>query len=113
MMTSIANIQNGMAKYIDDDLLPHLTGMKRVAVGAYAGLALKNLGDLFNAYKSHPMIAVLHVVDENGNIDIDTIYNEFAKRMSDGTKLPINIPLVGVWTVDRSDLEKIYMYIKG
>lgn len=111
-MTSIANIQNGMAKYIDNDLLPHLTGMKKIAVGAYAGLALKNLGDLFNAYKNHPMISVLHVVDADGNIDIDTIYNEFARRMGDTIKFPINIPMVGVYSVDRSDLEKLYMYIK-
>lgn len=111
-MVAMANVQQGLAKYIDNDFLPHLTGFSKIAAGAYSGLALKNLGDLFNAYKNHPLIAVLHVVDDNGNVNIEAIYSELAKRMPEGMKVPISIPFIGVYSVDREDLEKIYRYIK-
>lgn len=112
-MVSMASIQNGLARYIDNDFLPHLTGVSKVLVGAYSGLALKNIGDLFNAYKNHPLVSVLHIVDTDGNVNIEAIYEELAKRIPEGTKVPINIPMVGVYHMDREDLEKIYRYIKS
>lgn len=111
-MVSMNQVQKGLMKYIDNDVLPHLTGMKRVGLGIYSGLAAQNFGAMVEKYKDHPAVSVLDVIDDNGNVDIDKLYKAAAPMFSSGERHTISIPLIGDMTVDRSDLEKLYQYIK-
>lgn len=111
-MVTMQAAKNGLVKYIDNDILPHLTGLKKVGLGVYTALAANNIIGLMEKYKDHPAVAVLDVIDENGNIDIDKLYNVSAPMFANGEKQMINIPMIGDMTVDRTDLEKLYRYIK-
>lgn len=55
----------------------------------------------------------MDVIDTDGNVDIDKLYQAVAPQFANGEKQVINIPLIGDMTVDKSDLEKLYRYIKG
>lgn len=112
-MVTMAQVKNGLVKYIDTDILPHLTGMKRIALGAYSALAAENMAGLVNQYRDKPAVSVLKVIDEQGNVDIDRIYQAVVPMFSDGQKQVIEIPMIGELIIDRSDVEKIYRYIKG
>ena len=112
-MVTMAQVKNGLVKYIDADILPHLTGFKKVALGAYAALAANNLVTMMEKYKNSPAISILDVIDENGNVDIDKLYQAVLPQFANGEKQTISIPLIGDMTVDRSDLEKLYRYIRG
>lgn len=112
-MITMQQAQIGLVKYIDTDIMPHLSGMKKVGLGIYAGLAGNNIAALVERYAHHPAVEVLGVVDEAGNIDIDALYNAAVPMFSDGKKIPINIPMIGELTVDKTDLEKLYQYMKG
>lgn len=111
-MVTMQAAKNGLVKYIDNDILPHLTGLKKVGLGVYTALAANNIIGLMEKYKDHPAVSVLDVIDENGNIDIDKLYNVTAPMFANGEKHMINIPMIGDMTVDRTDLEKLYRYIK-
>ena len=39
-MITLEQAQRGLTKYIDNDILPHIGGLKKVGVGTYAALAL-------------------------------------------------------------------------
>lgn len=112
-MVTLTQFQNGVMRYIDTDVLPHLTGFRRVGLGIYAGLAANNVGDLLLKYKGHPAVEVLNVVDKDGNIDVDRLYSVAAPMFANGERYSVNIPMIGEMTVDRTDLEKLYQYIKG
>ena len=112
-MVTMIQVKNGLVKYIDADILPHLTGFKKVALGAYAALAANNLVTMMEKYKNSPAISILDVIDENDNVDIDKLYQAFSSMMPDGQKYSIDIPMIGELRVDRSDLEKLYQYIRG
>ena len=64
-------------------------------------------------YREHPAVAVLDMIDAEGNVDIDKLYQAVAPQFANGKKQTISIPLIGDMTIDRTDLEKLYRYIKG
>lgn len=112
-MVTMQQVKNGLVKYIDTDVLPHLTGIKKLGLGVYTALAANNVVGLMEKYREHPAVAMLDVIDADGNVDIDKLYQAVLPQFSNGEKQTIAIPLIGDMTVDRSDLEKLYRYIKG
>lgn len=112
-MVTMQQVRTGLVKYIDTDILPHLTGAKRLGLGVYTALAANNLVGLMEKYREHPAVAVLDVIDADGNVDIDKLYQALDPMFSNGERHTISIPLIGDLTVDRTDMEKLYRYIKG
>ena len=111
-MVSLIQAQNGLAKYVDRELVPHLTGFKRIGLASYVALATNHAGELVTKYKDHPAVSVLHIIDCNTNeIDLDAlhaaVYPQFAQRQT------IAIPFIGDLTLDQNDIDKIYRYMKG
>ena len=93
--------------------MPHLDGMKKVGLGIYAGLAGNNISTIVNKYSHNPAVEVLGIIDDAGNIDLDAVYQAALPMFSNGQRVPINIPLIGTLTVDKTDLDKLYQYMKG
>lgn len=112
-MVTMQQVKNGLVKYIDTDVLPHLTGIKKLGLGVYTALAANNVVGLMEKYRDHPAVSMLDVIDDDGNVDIDKLYQAVSPQFANGEKQTISIPLIGDMTVDRSDLEKLYRYIKG
>lgn len=112
-MVTMNQVQNGLVKYIDTDILPHLTGIRKVGLGMYSALASQNIGKTILKYKDHPAIAMIDVIDENGNVDIDKLYQAAVPMFANGEKQSIDIPLIGELRIDRTDIEKLYQYIRG
>lgn len=97
-------------RYIDSEIMPKLTGWRKVGMGAYIALAARNAGGLITKYKDHPAVAVLNVTDGE-NIDIDAVYNAVLPYADDAIK--IDIPTIGEISLNREDIDKIYRYMKG
>ena len=112
-MVTMQQVKTGLMKYIDSDIMPHLSGFKKIGLGAYTALAAENVTGLVDRYKQHPAVAVLDVMDAEGNVDIDKLYQAVYPMFESGERHTISIPMIGDLTVDRTDLEKLYRYIKG
>lgn len=112
-MVTIQQVKTGITRYIDNDMLPKLSGFRRIGLGVYSALAAENATDLILKYKDHPAVSMLGVINENNEVDIDKLYNAVYPMFSDGQKQSINIPLIGEYYVDNTDIEKIYRYIRG
>ena len=97
-------------RYIDSEIMPKLTGWRKVGMGAYIALAARNAGGLITKYKDHLAVAVLNVTDGE-NIDIDAVYNAVLPYAGDAIK--IDIPAIGEISLNREDIDKIYRYMKG
>lgn len=110
-MVTLEQIANGVTKYIDTEILPHLTGIKRIGLGVYSGLAANNVAAMVAKYKDHPMVAVLDVIHDDG-VDLDKLYNAVYPMFKDGQRESIQIPMIGEWQIDKTDIEHLYKYIK-
>ena len=112
-MVTLQQVKNGIVRYIDTDMLPHLTGIKKIGLGVYSALAAENAVGLVMKSRTHPAIAVLDIMTEDGQVDIDKLYQVVVPMFADGQKQEIDIPMIGTYRIDRSDIEKIYRDITG
>ena len=110
-MVTYNQVVNGMTKYIDQEIINKIQGWQRWALGAGAGIMMNKGTNIFNAFKAHPVVKMLEVIDDNDMIDIDTIYGEIRKQAEKGSAT-IDIPMVGSITLTKDDVDKLYRLIK-
>lgn len=110
-MVTLNQVQNGIVKYLDSEITPNINGWQKWVFGALASTAMLKTTNIFNALKENPLIKMLEVIDENDNIDIDTLYREFYKQAQKGA-VTFDVPMIGPMTINHTDVEKLYRYIK-
>jgi hypothetical protein len=110
-MVRIQSVQNGTLKFIDNELLPKMQGWKKWTFGAAASLWLTNLPNVFQKIKENSFVGSLGIIDESGMINIEKLYAEFYKQ-AERTPVTFDIPVIGQITLDKTDVEKLYAYIK-
>jgi hypothetical protein len=112
-MVTLTQVQNGLVKYIDSEITPKIEGWQKWVFGATMGVSLSKITTIFNSLKNNTFIKMLEVVDDNDNIDIDTIYQEFRKQAQKGA-ITFNVPIINLpLTLNVTDVDKIYQCIKG
>ena len=111
-MVTYEQIINGLTKFIDSEILSQLTGNQKVLIGIGSGIVLKKGNAIFNNLKKNPTIKMLELVDKEGNIDIETLYQE-AKKQAQKEVIRLEIPMVGTLKLNDEDIEKLYGYIKN
>lgn len=112
-MTPFSHIQKGVAAYLDKELMPLLNDStwKRVAAGTVISLAIARADQYIPILQENPFIKALGIMDEAGNIDLDTLVPEIKKNVpSEGMK--VDIPMLGTMTLHSSDVDKLHNYIK-
>lgn len=112
-MVTIQQVKAGVVKYIETDILPHLAPWKQIAMKAYVLMAADNVARMILEMRTKPEIAVMGVIQDNGDVDIDRVYQIMASMMQSGEKIPFTIPfLKDEFKLDKSDLDRLYKYIK-
>lgn len=111
-MVSVNKIEQGVANYLDGELMPQLqgNGVEKVLVGTAASLFIRRSGAIIESYKDNKLVQMLGIMDEKGNVDVDTLAEEVKKNIpKDGIK--IDVPIVGTLTFHKEDVDKLYDYI--
>ena len=103
-MISYTELQTRLARFVDAEMLPHMTGGKRILLGGYAALATKNAAGMLQSAKDKPLVAMTGAVSEEGFSAVSPYINE---------PVTLSLPVVGDFRLDRSDFEKLYRYLKG
>ena len=58
-MISYTELQTRLARFVDAEMLPHMTGGKRILLGGYAALATKNAAGTSRAFSTSRIFCVL------------------------------------------------------
>lgn len=113
-MATIAQIEAGAARYIDQELAPKIPTnipygqIKKIAAVAGAVYAVKKrLRELI----SSPAVAAIGAVDEDGNVDVDGIAEAFMDQVPQ-KGFEVDVPILGPLTFFKEDVEKLVDYIK-
>ena len=109
-MVRMDQVQRGLAAFIDNELMPSLTGWDKVLVGGGAGLLSAKLPQIVSQF---PVVAALGLYDAASNqVDIDALYNAIVPHI--GTEaLPLKIPMVGITVkIGRQEIDALYRYVK-
>lgn len=109
-MIHYSRVMQGIASYIDQELVGKLTGSwKAWLLGSMAGIAVSNAERLYMQYKDMPVLAALGLVDGE-NINIEAVYAELRKQAQRGTAT-VSLPIVGAATFGVADVDALYRYI--
>ena len=110
-MVTIDQAMRGVAQYADNEIIPHLPTGKGIGAGIALALILDGGKNRILALKDHPAVKMMGIMDEEGNIDLDRLYNAARTRV-DGKKIPWDIPIIGERKFDVNDVDRLYKYIQ-
>lgn len=111
-MVSIDKIEQGVAAYLDSEVMPQLpsTGFEKVLAGTAMSLVIRRSGRIIESYKDHKAVQLLGLMDSEGNVDIEVLAEELKKNLpKEGMK--IDVPIIGAMTFHKEDVDKLYEYI--
>lgn len=111
-MYEYSKVLNGMAKYIDTEIVDKITGWKKWVIGSGVGIALSNTTDVFNQVKNNDFVKMLNVIDKDDKINVEKIYKEMKKQAKKGA-ITFDIPMIGALTLNEQDVDKMYDFIKN
>ena len=111
-MVSIEQVQNGIANYIDAEIVAKMTGWQKWAVGTAAGVVLQRAPKLYEQARSHPLIQAMGVIDGEGMIDADTLHKELKVQAQSGP-ISVDIPKAGTVKFSEADVDKLFAMIKN
>ena len=107
-MVSIDRVQSGVSRYLDNEVVPKMSGANRwiFSAAAYVAEAPK----LVKKLNENKALAALNLVDEAGNVDVEKIY-QYIKPAAEKGPAPITLPIIGTLTFTAADVDSLYAYI--
>ena len=112
-MVTIAQAQQGIAAFIEKEIVPQLTGFEKIVVGAGGGLLTAKLPELMDKLMDSPVVSALDLYDKNSHmVDIDAIYTAVKPYIST-EPFAVKIPVAGVTLrMGPQEVSRLYNYIK-
>lgn len=109
-MVTIDQAMRGAAKFADNEIIPHLPMGKGIGAGIALALIMDGGKAQLLKLRENPAVQMMGVMDEDGNIDLDRLYNAARPRFEN--KLTVSVPLLGDLRFDQNDVDKLYRYIQ-
>lgn len=103
-MMTCEQIKAGIGDWLSIKIMPRLDGKRQFVLGmAYALCA----GKLDEIIAKNDTVRALGIVDAQGCVDIDALYNAAFAQMQAQQRLEIDIPMIGVFAFDENDLRDL------
>ena len=109
-MYNYDKVMNGVAKYVDNEIVSKVPGWKKWVIGSGIGMVLSNSSNMFNKIKDNEFVKMLNLVDEYDNINVDEIYKEL-KKQAQKSSINVELPMVGSFILNEQDVDKLYNFI--
>lgn len=107
---------SGIVSYITEEMLPSFDGWRLTVASIALNLAEANASPIVDQYLVHPALSALKVVNEDGLIDIDNVYQAFNKSKKRIKPITIDLANYGLgckFTMKTEDIEKLYQYLQA
>ena len=111
-MVTYVQLINGLSRYIDNEIINKLTGNSKILLGIGSGIALKKGENIYKLLQENSIIKMLDLIDKDGNIDIETIFEELRKQARKQS-IEIDIPIIGILKLNEEDITKLQTFVKG
>jgi len=112
-MANASQIKAGIGDYINQHMMQKLDSKRQFVLGMAYGLFSGRLDAILAAVQQNATARALGIVRENGEIDLDAIYNAAVAQMQQQGRLSFDIPLMGTFAFDADDIRDIYNAIQG
>ncbi len=110
MTVTIDQAMRGAVRFADTEIIPRLPSGKGIGAGIALALIMDGSRDYILSLRDNPAVKLMHIMDEQGNIDIDRLYS--AARPKFENKLSVDVPFIGSLKFDQNDVDKLYKFIQ-
>lgn len=108
-MYNYDKVMNGIASFIDEEIVSKMHDWRGWVVGSALGLSLSKFENIFNTLKDNEFVKMLGIIEGN-NVDVDSIYKELKRQAAKGD-VKISIPMIGDIKLSERDVDSLYGYI--
>lgn len=112
MNYSTEQVINGIINYADNEVMHKLPTTGKWIMGTVIGIASNKASKVIDNLKSNPIIVALDIIDENGNIDADTLLQAMKESANHYGNVTLEVPMVGKLTFSSSDIDMLKSYIQ-
>lgn len=112
-MANANQIKAGIGDYINQHMMQKLDSKRQFVLGIAYGMFAGRLDTILAAVQQNTTARALGIVCENGEIDLDAIYNAAIAQMQQQGKLSFDIPFMGTFAFNADDIHDIYNAIQG
>ena len=113
MQYQFSTVIEGISKYINNEIISGMNDLQEIMARIAIGRVLENHDKIKNTLASNGIIRTMGIIDSDGYIDVDYLFNEIKKEIERKGKLTISIPLFGKLTFSPTDVDTIKSYVTG
>lgn len=110
-MVSLNQIKAGVGDYIESVMMPRLDSKRKFLAGAAYVLIAAKMDQILPALAEVPAVKMLDLVDADGNVDVDALYNAAKAQMQRQESLEISIKTLGDFKFRANDIDELYRFI--
>jgi hypothetical protein len=113
-MVTIEAMEQGLAQYLDNEILPNLPrdGVKGFGIGVAATLLVKRGGGMMRELANNKIIQGMGIMAPDGAVDLDALREACVQNIPQ-TGLQIELPMGIALRFRTEDIDKMCAYIKG
>lgn len=108
-MVGVDRLQRGIRAYVDNEMLPKMTGAQRWMTAVAVGVYTEKLPTVLEKAADSPAMKPLGIITPEG-VDVETAY-KYLKPAAQSGGATFNVPLLGSVTFTEADVEQLYRYI--
>jgi len=101
--------KNGMARYLDEELIAKTPGLKKWALA----VSVSPLMARMDALMENRLLKEMGYVSEDGMIDCDKLRQDFLKAASEKGSVTEHLPLIGDVTFGADDIDRLWGCMNG
>ena len=111
MRVSVAQIKNGVLKYVDQEIIGKTPGLTQWVLIAAVSLYAQKADEVLGKFVQSDMAKTLDLVDEQGMVDLDKVKDCFETAASRTGAVVQRIPMLGNVTFTADDIRRLYELI--
>lgn len=109
MRVTVNQVSEGIATYIDRELVPKVPGIRKWILGMSGAYVSKISQSMIE--NNRKILVSSGIMSEDGMIDIDTLITQLKISATANGPVTEHIPILGDITFDSTDIDKLHTYI--
>lgn len=110
-MVSLSQVKAGIGDYIQKAMMPRMDSKRKFLLGTAYVLISTKFDQILPALAEIPMVKMLGIIDQAGNVDIDTIYNAAKEQIQNQEYIEVSLNPLGNFKFGATDIDELYRYI--
>ena len=111
----LERVFDGFVRFLDKDFYRNMNDIQKGGVKFFIKRMRRAISDkkFSNLLAPGSLLGALLTVDENGNVDVEGIYEDARETIREMGQLRVTIPLLDTFTFTEADVENLYRCIMG